>query len=359
MKKRKAFPAMLLALSLLVGCAGQGTGVGSGDVLGAVSEQETTSVETLRMEFAPVGGDTVLLMESLHRLRGKLQAALKDAGVELSTVQLSVGTSISATGQALAHSSVDAAFFPAAEDLVNFGGEAQVILTRAYPEISCSSSDPADWNGSENVLFYTGEAVPGWNQLLCAGPSAYGRALAGRVRQGKQLSWTELQHARWGLAEGDAGGQLSLWLADYYEGNTLSDLKNVVSCAGYEQALRALAEEEVDIILLAADQRIDYAAQWQLEAVRTAENGGSGFGRPASIWEEVCVVGLTEPFYGVTAAVSSESPWLKEPMRRALCTAVQSLSGDEDLMALSGAGSFLPLEDGALDSVRRLATLSD
>lgn len=352
MKKRILAASAALAL-LLSGC---GRNAGSAASSSATSSGEPARAETLNLEFAPAGGDAAAVLAELGRVPEKLKAALAERGVEVGSVQVTMGTSLSATGAALAEGGVDAAFLPTALSLAQFGGDAEPLLTRGYPDVSCTSADPADWNGTENATTYTDALSAGRRFLLCAGPSAYGKTLAGLVNGGKSLSWAELDHARWGVT-GDADALASLWLADGYEGNTLDDLSQVTDYESYDAAMRALAAGEADVILLPADLRIDWAEQWTLSTGRTAENGGSGLDRAEPVWEEVNVIGITEPLYAATAAVAADSLWAQEPLASALREALSALSSDEDLAALGAVGPFVALDANAMAPVRRLATL--
>ncbi len=357
MKKRSLTLGMALVLivGLLAGC-GQKDPAASGSA--GSQSGEAVKVESLALEFAPVGGDPAALLGSLDRLDDRLKAALADAGVEVETVTITVGSSVSASGQAAAEGTVDAAVLPSAQALVRHGGEAPVLMTRAYQGLARSGDEPADWNG-QTANAYAAARTVGRRELVCAGPSEYGQALAGRVADGKTLSFTELNHARWGLIGGSSDELLELWLADHYEGSALADLDNITYYDGYEAALAALAAGEVDVIPLSADLRVEYAQQWTTETTRTADNGAQGLGRTTEIWEEVQVVGVTEPAYGTTVAAGVDSPWAKEPLAEALLAAFNALGRDEDLMALGGVGPFTGLDDEALDPVRRLVTILD
>ena len=357
MKKRSLALCMTLLLltGLLAGCGRE-----KPDASGSAGSQdgEPVKVESLALEFAPVGGDPASLLESLGRLDDSLKAALAEAGVEVETVTITVGSSVSASGQAAAEGTVDAAVLPSAQALVRYGGEAPVLMTRAYRGLTRSGEEPSDWNG-QTANAYTDEGTAGRRELVCTGPSEYGQALAGRVADGKTVSFTELNHARWGLIGGSSDEQLELWLADHYEGSTLADLEQTAYYDGYEEALAALAAGEVDVIPLSADLRVEYAQQWTTETTRVTDSGAQGLGRTAEIWEEVQVVGVTEPAYGTTVAAGVGSPWAEEPLADALLAAFNALDRDEDLMALGGVGPFTGLSDEALDPVRRLVTMLD
>ena len=302
-------------------------------------------VETLAAEFAPRGGDPAVELKLLSPAAEKLKAALAAEGVEVGEVRLTLGTSLAATGQAVAQGSVDLAFLPA-ETLLAFGGEAVPLLSAAWPVPSCDSADPADWNG--RAVTWTEDFAAGRRALVLAGPSAYGRALSARAESGAPLTWEELSRARWALAGGRSGDMASLWLADRYEGRTLADLPETAACDGEEGLLAALAAEEADVAVLMADGRIDGAERW----TRSPETGG--WGRGGFIWDETRVLGVTEPFYGTVAAAAPGGLWAEADLSRALEAALDRLRDDRDLSGLAGAGPFAPLTAADLDPLRRL-----
>jgi len=348
----------VLAAAILILLAGCGQQEGEASAPASSSAGEPLRQETMTVEFAPSGADPTALMAAAGRISEKLKDALARSGVEVGEVHISMGASQAATAQAVAQGGVDLAFLPDALTLAEFGDGADALFSRAYDTPSCTGTNPADWNGTDHATHWTGTESAGRRLLICAGPSEYGKNLAARVNEGKTLSWDELNHAKWGLIGGSADDMVSLWLADHYEGSTLSDLDSTAYYEGYDEALRALAAGEVDIIPLAADLRIDYAEQWTMDHSRTGDNGGSGLGRTEPIWDEVNVIGITEPLYAATVAAAPTSPWAGEPYSSALLAALDSLAGDGDLQALSAADRFAALNSGALDAVRRMAALT-
>lgn len=298
----------------------------------APPEEETPlTAETLTVEFAPTGGDPAAQMARLRQTADKLKAALADAGVTVESVGTTLGSSPAATAQAVAQGGVDGAFLPE-ETLAEFGGSAGALLGAAWIAPSCDSETCAPWNEQETT--WTTEWAAGRRVLLLAGPSAYGKNLADRVRGGGTLTWEELSRAKWGLAGGwtaDAAGQ---WLGAQSEGCTLADLPHTAAYESEEELLNALAAETVDLIPILADDRIDAADQWTRSTV------AGGYGRGGFIWDETCVVGVTEPVFGKVFALGGDSPWGQPPLSDALTAAISALAEDPDFSALAGAERF-------------------
>lgn len=337
----KKWSLLLCALALLAGVSGCG---------GERQTEEPPAAEPLEqprlaVEFAPGNGDAALQMRMLSPLAEKLKAALAEAGVEVKEVELTLGSSPAATGQALNQGGVDAAFAPA--EVLAALESAIPLESAAWPLPSCDSGDTADWN--RQAIAWTETWAAGRRVLLLAGPSEYGRNLAARAESGAELSWEELSRARWGLSGGRSDEMAALWMADRYAGKTLSNLPDATVYGSQDEALAALAAEEADAAVVIADDRIDAAEQW----TRSAATGG--WERNGFIWDETAVIGVTDRFYGTTLGVAGGSPWTDETLTAALMAALDSLAEDTDFTGLAGAGPLLPVTAEDLMPMGRLA----
>ena len=342
MKKLSLLLCSCFLMTSLAGCGQQ-------EVEEPPSPPEMLQVETLALEFAPGAGQAAEQMKLLSPLAETLQAALAEAGVTVEEVQVTLGSSQAATGQALDQGGVDAAFLQA-ETLAAFSAPIP-LLTAAWPLPSCDSGDPGDWNGQE--ITWTEDWAAGRRVLLVAGPSEYGRNLASRVEDGQSLTWEELSRAAWGISSGWSEEMAALWLFDHYDGRTLADLPDTAAYESQEEVLAALAAEEIDAAALLADERIDAAERWS----RSAAAGG--WGRSGFIWDETTVLGVTDRFYGTTLAVCADSPWAEEELSAALQEALAALEKDGALDSLAGAGPFVPAVSEDFHAMRQLLLLPE
>lgn len=287
------------------------------------------------------------LLNAVSRLPELLKTALGQAGVEVGTITATVGTSASATCQALSGGTVDLAFLPA-EGYVEAGGGGTVILADAG-EISRGERWP--------------DALPGTAASLWAGPSDYGRALVQRMENGGALTAEELDHARWGVLDRDSDlgwRYLNLWLADHCEGLTLDDLSQVKAYQSWEELLRAAAEEEIDLLPLTEEALTQWESAWTLERGRTDGEGRGGMGRDLPIREELTAVAALERSLTVLAAVREEEALSGDGFAEALASALDSLSqtGEgRELLTVLGAQHFTRADDGLLNPLRRILTL--
>mgnify|MGYP001017607259 CR=1 FL=1 len=348
MKNISAALAALLILSCLSAC---GTGKNStpASSSGSSTADKPLTLETLRLELTRREGlsaDT--LMYAVQVLPDALKAALADQGVEVGAVEVTVGASPAATAQALEEGGVDLAVLPG-EAFVEADGSAVPLLTVHGRGGLPDSSDPADWKSGENGR--SKAASGGQRYLILAGPSEYGRQLANRAASDTPLTWDELNRAAWFLTP-DETSMTDLWLADRYEGNTLSDLTRVsvsvlLSGSGHD-LLKALAAGDADVAVIPADVRLDLTSFWQ-----------GDLKRPGGIFDETTVIGVTEKYYDTILAARPGDALLNgEAFRSALAAAMEKLSRVQgDVTGALGGVFSAPVSDGDLNGMRRLATL--
>lgn len=309
-------------------------------------------LEVLRLELTrreDLSAST--LMYAVQALPDALKSALADQGVDVGEVEVTVGASPAATAQALDEGGIDLAILPG-DSFAEVGGNAVPLLTAYERTALPDSGDAADWQSAGETSW--GDETGGQRMLILAGPSDYGRQLAARAASGTSLTWDELDRAAWLIDSDEKKEMASVWLADNYEGNTLSDLSNLsrsdfVGDGGYS-LLTALADGSADVAVLPADMRIDFADQWR-----------AGLNRSRSIFEETTVIGVTEKFYGTVLAARPDNEILDgEQFRSALAAALTGMSYVQgDITAALGGVFSVPLTDGDLDGMRRLATLKD
>lgn len=313
MKKRFAL-ALALFLLLATGCGPQ------------KEPEPPLQFEVLTVEFAPAAQGGPALLGALQRFPETLRAALAEAGVAVGAVQVTLGTSQDATARAVGQGGVDVALLSPEEYLrAESGGTAQL-------------------------------ADPGRTALICAGSSDYGRALAGR----RAPTWAELDHARWGVLPTDADlghRYVNLWLADGYEGRTLSDLTQVREYESYEALLRAAAAGEIDVFPATEPFLQEISDAWTLDPTREDAAGYRGFGREIALADEVTALGETALCYTHLVVVREDETLAGTAFQAALAQALNALLTDADRIALAGPAQFSPIPDQALDPLRRLFTL--
>ena len=290
--------------------------------------EETTTEETtenqhfdkLTLEFVP-SKDADVIITGTKNLPELVKAEMSKLGYDIDEVDITVGTSYDATGEAMAAGSIDLGWLPGGTYAL-YSDDVDVILTATRNGLSNDSENPADWNGEANATKKDGPQVTYYRSLIYATPSPYGKELAAKVNAGEKLTWEDLDKAKWAVQKtSSSAGYIypTLWLMENYDGKKISDLSNVVPLdSGYGTAFSYAAAEQVDIIVCYADGRNDYEASWTLPVDQKDETGKQGMGRSDSIWNELNVIGVTDGIYNDTVAISKESPYYTPEMIDAL-----------------------------------------
>lgn len=349
--KKHLLPPLLLSLFLLAGCGqAPSPAASSTSSPAASSAAPPIQLEALSIELSRIALDGATTQSAMNALRDSLKAALADNGVEVGEVSVTAGTSYAATAQALNEGTVDLAVLPGTA-FAQLGRDAVPLLTGHVEGISPDSASAADWADVETQ--WSDAPFGGSRTLIVAGPSEYGRQLAARAASGAALTWEELDRARW-IAPPSGGEMAAVWLADYYEGNTLSDLSQLDTGtpAGYADngraLMAALAAETADIAVISPARRLDMADVW------TAE-----LGRADSIWVETTVLGVSEKAYDtILAARPGDGTLASEGFQTALAAALAQLNHRHGEIGLATGGVLsVPVSSRDLDGMRRLAAM--
>lgn len=281
--------------------------------------QDATTVKELTVQFVP-SRDPEEIMTETEPLKNLLKDELAKLGFNVENIDISVGTSYEATGEALAAGTVDIGFIPGGTYVLYDDG-ADVILTATREGLSNDSENSKDWNdnkptekSSEQVTYYRG--------LFLAGPSEKGRALAEKVNNGEALTWDDLNNVNWSvMGTSSPAGYIypSLYLSKNYDGKTIADLNSAVQSDSYASAFSRLATGQVDVLLTYADARMDYEDQWQKE-----------FGGKNDIWTDVDVIAVTDGMMNDTISVSKNSDHLTPELIEAIQEAMINISKTEE-----------------------------
>lgn len=291
----KKVSASLLCAAMLAGCSSSAsTGASSGSAASTGSKD----IDELNLVFVP-SRNVDDLTTAVDPLGDLLIQEMADQGYTVGKVNISVSSDYNAAGEALASGSADIAWLPAGT-YAQYSDECQVVLTATRAALTNDSDNPADWNGdanetkrddSSNVTYYKG--------LIYAGPSETGKALAEKVNNGEELTWDDLNNAKWFVSNSTTSSAgytyPSLWLKSNFD-HSIADLANVTT-GSYQDAFMQAANEQVDVIVCYADGRMDYADQWD-----------SDWGRSDSIWNELNVIGVTDNIYNDTVSITKANP---------------------------------------------------
>lgn len=275
------------------------------------AEPANQHFDKLTLEFVP-SKDADVIIAGTQNLPELVKAEMAKLGYDIDEVDITVGTSYDATGEAMSAGSIDLGWLPGGTYAL-YSDDTDVILTATRNGLSNDSTTPADWNGEANATKKDGPQVTYYRSLIYAAPTEYGKKLAEKVNNGEALTWEDLDGARWAVQKtSSSAGYIypSMWLMANYDGKKISDLSNVIPLdSGYGTAFSYAAAEQVDIIVCYADGRNDYEASWMLPVDQKDDTGKQGMGRSESIWNELNVIGVTEGIYNDTVAISKASQY--------------------------------------------------
>ena len=318
----KKFVALLLAALMLMGC---------------VALADSVKMDKLTFQFVP-SKDADVIITGTKNLPELVKAEMATLGYDIGEVEISVGTSYEATGEAMCAGAIDIGWLPGGTYAIySQAKEVDVILTATRAGLSNDSTDPKTWNGDANKTLPTENQVTFYRSLIYAAPTEYGKQLAAKVNAGETLTWEELDKATWAVGNtSSSAGYIypTMWLMENYEGKKVSDLSNVVQL-GYADAFAQAAAEQVDIIVCYADGRRDYEAAWNTATDSADATGKAGMGRTDSIWNELNVIGVTEGIYNDTVAITTANADVYNPeFINALQTALINIINTEEGKAI-------------------------
>ncbi|MGN0776885.1 MAG: phosphate/phosphite/phosphonate ABC transporter substrate-binding protein [Candidatus Ventricola sp.] len=306
-------------------------------VMSVAAMADAVKMDKLTFQFVP-SKDADVIITGTKNLPELVKAEMAKLGYDIGEVEISVGTSYEATGEAMCAGSIDVGWLPGGTYAIySQAQEVDVILTATRAGLSNDSTDPTTWNGDANKTLPTDQQVTFYRSLIYATPSEYGKELAAKVNAGEKLTWEDLNKATWAVGNtSSSAGYIypTMWLMENYDGKKVSDLANVVQL-GYADAFAQAAAEQVDIIVCYADGRRDYEAAWNTATDSADATGKAGMGRTDSIWNEMNVIGVTAGIYNDTVAVTTANADIYNPeFINALQTALINIINTEEGKAI-------------------------
>lgn len=284
----------------------------------ASSETSNKKIDTLRIAFVP-SREPEEIITATEPLKQMLTDELATLGYDVGEVDITVGTSYEAVGEALAAGTADVGLIPGGTYVLYDDG-CDVLLTATRDGLSIDSDSAKDWNDNAPTEPTT-EQVTSYRALMIAGPSEKGKELAAKVNAGEALTWEDVSSANWSVANSSSpAGYIypSLWLQENFDKN-ITDLPHAVQSDSYGSAFARLASGQVDILCTYADARRDYEDEWTTE-----------YGMTNSIWDDTAVVGVTPAIYNDTISVSKTSPTMDDDFKQALGQAFINIGNTEE-----------------------------
>ena len=348
---KKALSLLLagaLCLGLLAGCGqtapsstvstGSSASTGSGD-----ATEANKTIETLRIAFVP-SREPDEIITATEPLKQLLTDELAKLGYDVGEVEITVGTSYEAVGEALSAGTADVGLIPGGTYVLYDDG-CDVLLTATRDGLSIDSDNAKDWNDNAPTEPTT-EQVTSYRALMIAGPSEKGQALAEKVNAGEALTWEDVSSVNWSVANSSSpAGYIypSLWLQENFDKN-ITELPHAVQSDSYGSAFARLASGQVDVLCTYADARRDYEDEWTGEYAMTN-----------SIWDDTAVIGVTPAIYNDTISVSKTSPIMDDAFKAALSEAFINIGNTEEgkeVIAIYSHNGYQPAQSSDYDSER-------
>ncbi|MDO4321832.1 MAG: phosphate/phosphite/phosphonate ABC transporter substrate-binding protein [Lachnospiraceae bacterium] len=301
---------------LLAGAMCAGLFAGSTTLYAA--EGENTTVDRLSIAFVP-SREPDEIITATEPLKEMLTGELANLGYDVAEVDITVGTSYEAVGEALSAGTADVGLIPGGTYVLYDDG-CEVLLTATRDGLSIDSDNAKDWNDQAPTEASENQ-VTSYRALMIAGPSEKGQELAAKVNAGEELTWEDIDSANWSvMGSSSPAGYIypSLWLQQNYEKN-ITQLSHAVQSDSYGSAFARLASGQVDILCTYADARRDYVEKWNSE-----------YAMENSIWEDTAVVGVTPAIYNDTISVSNSSPVMDDAFKEALAQAFINIGATEE-----------------------------
>ncbi|MDD6667807.1 MAG: phosphate/phosphite/phosphonate ABC transporter substrate-binding protein [Lachnospiraceae bacterium] len=300
-----------MSVGILAGC-------GSTKSTTSSSKKDNKNIDKLSIAFVP-SREPDEIITATEPLKNLLKDELKKEGYNVGSVDISVGTSFDAVGQALVAGTTDIGVIPGSTYVLYDDG-ADVILTATRKGLNNDSDSAKDWNDNKPTTAVDKQATS-YRALMIAGPSAKGKELADKVNNGKKLTWDDLNSANWSIMSSTSpAGYVypSLWLSKHYKHN-ITELSHAVQADSYGTAFAQLASGQVDVVCCYADARRDYESKWN-----------DTYGMTNSIWDDTNVIGVTPAIYNDTISVSKKSPNMSDGLKKALQTAFINIAKTDE-----------------------------
>lgn len=289
-----------------------------GMLASSVIAEESKELDKLSIAFVP-SREPDEIITATEPLKDLLKEELAKEGYNVGEVDITVGTSFDAVGQALVAGTTDIGVIPGSTYVLYDDG-AEVILTATRKGLSNDSDSAKDWNDNKPTEAVDTQATS-YRALMIAGPSEKGQELSAKVNNGEELTWEDLDGANWSVMSSTSpAGYVypSLWMNENF-GHNVTELSHAVQADSYGTAFAQLASGQVDVICCYADARRDYETKWNEEY--SMEN---------SIWDDTNVIGVCPAIYNDTISVSTKSPIMDDDLKAALQNAFMNIADTEE-----------------------------
>ena len=338
MKKLLALFICSVMLLSVFGCAKEAEEPETGNV----------TVESLSIQFVP-SKDADVILTAAAPLTDMLTAKLAEKGFDVGAIDISVGTSYAAVGEAMRSGTVDIGFIPASTYVLYAGDGAELLLIATRDAKMFETDNPMDYNDpAVPNLSGEGQATNYRSLFYVNIDSEKGAELYAKVEAGEELTWEELNAVTFCSGSSTSGASFvypSLWLNTRF-GKTLNDVANIIPDGGYTDNMSKLVSDQCQITFGYNDVRSD---------VDKPEIWTDTYGMEGTVWDYIKVIAVGDPIMNDTIAVSTASekltPELKTALQEAFMEIVQTEEGLATVAPYSHKG-YVVGTDADYDSTR-------
>lgn len=308
------------------------------------TEPQKIEIDELSVAFVP-SKDLDEIVTVTEPLKAMLQEELSTLGYEIGEVEIIVGTSYEAVGEAMSAGTADIGLIPGGT-YVLYSDDVDVILTATRAGLNKDSDNPMDWNDGLPTEGIDKQSV-GYRALLIAGPSEKGQELADIINSGGELTFDDLDSANWNvMSTTSSAGYIypTIWLQDNF-GKSITDLSSAVTTDSYGSAMARLASGQTDLAVIYADARHDFEEIWITD-----------YAREESIWVETNVVGVMPSIYNDTVSVSKNSDIMDADFVAAVQQAFINIGNTEagkEVIAVYAHDGYMVASDADYDNERK------
>lgn len=315
MKKLLALFVCLVMVLSVFGCTKKDPTPSTGNV----------KVSSLSIQFVP-SKDADVILTAAAPLAELLTAKLAEKGFDVGSVDISVGTSYAAVGEAMRSGTVDIGFIPASTYVLYAGDGAELLLIATRNSKRVETDVPMDYNTTEPNGNGTGQATNYRSLFYVNIESEKGAALYAKVEAGTELTWEDLNAVTFCSGSSTSGASFvypSLWLHTRF-GKTLNDVTNIIPDGGYTDNMAKLVSDQCQITFGYNDVRSD---------VDKPEIWTDTYGMEGTVWDYIKVIAVGDPIMNDTIAVSSTSEKLTPALKTALQEAFIEIAQTEEGLA--------------------------
>lgn len=282
---------------------------------GATDEEEPTTgnvqVESLSIQFVP-SKDADVILTAAAPLADMLIAKLAEKGFDVGSVDITVGTSYAAVGEAMISGSIDIGFIPASTYVQYAGDGVELLLIATRDAKMVETATPMDYNTGEANGSGEGQSTNYRSLFYVNIASEEGAALYAKVEAGEALTWDDINSVTICSGSSTSGASFvypSLWLNTNF-GKTLNDVDSIIPDGGYTDNMAKLVSNQCQISFGYNDVRSD---------VDKTETWNDTYGMDGTVWDYIKVIAVSDPIMNDTISVSTVS----EKMTPELITALQ------------------------------------